>query len=394
MENEMRGTLFEDDIENFKTVLEHQKEYIISDAPIRNTNPMFRHKEDILGVIVHLEDTRKKKTSTGYEFDVRDIVVVDASVQRMADALVISVYGELATKECAKLASWCESFLVVSFRHLKAATHGGFSLVSSMSTIIDPDPAGPEVSALKAWVIENEDRLADHVAHQLQSREASISNVLTSVEDLKKKTPLTTTAHERHWLKITIPTARKEDIIAYVGCSVCGNHCDNVEATKFYCDKCNDTCTTEKRVSITFYAADDIATIRLTAYGKQCEKLLGLKEAELIEKKISGWDGFDKLAAALKGKPVKVEVGPTSAIKRVGYLKWVIKTVVPEEPVNAKSVGTKEVMDAKSVATKEVMTAKHSCSKRSQECQISCSKKSHECQEPRLLVRTRYIEQE
>uniref|UniRef100_A0A803N649 Uncharacterized protein n=1 Tax=Chenopodium quinoa TaxID=63459 RepID=A0A803N649_CHEQI len=147
--NEMRGTLFEDDIENFKTVLEHQKEYIISDAPIRNTNPMFRHKKgdyylsfggtttiqslnpnsgpivpkytpnaevpptsseddryDILGVIVHLEDTRKKKTRNGYEFDVLNIVVVDASVQRMADALVISVYGELATKECAKLASW------------------------------------------------------------------------------------------------------------------------------------------------------------------------------------------------------------------------------------------------------------------------------------------------
>ena len=41
----MRGTLFEEDIENFKTVLEHKKEYIISDAPIRNTNPMFCHKE-------------------------------------------------------------------------------------------------------------------------------------------------------------------------------------------------------------------------------------------------------------------------------------------------------------------------------------------------------------
>ncbi|XP_021744002.1 uncharacterized protein LOC110710049 [Chenopodium quinoa] len=164
--NNIRGTLFDDEIENFEGILEHEKEYVIADAPIRNTNPMYRHKEgdyylsfrgstaiqplnpntgpvlpnyipivevpptstaddrfDILGVVVYLEDTRRKKKNSGYEFDV------------LGDRLIISLYGELATKDCAKLTAW----------------YVGFSLALSMSTVIDTNPTGPEVDALKAW---------------------------------------------------------------------------------------------------------------------------------------------------------------------------------------------------------------------------------------------------
>ncbi|XP_021713927.1 uncharacterized protein LOC110681999 [Chenopodium quinoa] len=184
--NTIRGTLFDDEIENFQNILEHEKEYIIADAPIRNTNPLYRHKEgdyylsfggstaiqslnpnsglvmpkyipiaevpptsspddcfDILGVVVYLEDTKKKKAAGGYEFDVRDVIVVDDSMQKVGDGLVISLYGELATKDCAQLS---------------------------------------------AWILENQDRVSDHMGHHLSSREGSSSEIITTVKDLNKKT--------------------------------------------------------------------------------------------------------------------------------------------------------------------------------------------------------------
>uniref|UniRef100_A0A803N9S5 Replication factor A C-terminal domain-containing protein n=1 Tax=Chenopodium quinoa TaxID=63459 RepID=A0A803N9S5_CHEQI len=374
--NRIRGTLFDDKIENFEGILEHEKEYVIADGPIRNTNPMYRHKEGeyylsfggstaiqplnpndgpilpnytpiaevpptsseddrfdtfyILGVVIYLEDTRRKKTNNGYEFDVRDVVVVDDSIQKLGDGLVISLCGELATKECAKLTAWCESFIIVSFRHLQPAQHTGFSLASSMSTTIDTNPTGPEVDALKAWIPENEDRISDHMGHQLTLREGGSSNVIMTIKDLNNKKSTTTTAYERHWLQVTIPNAKKEDVNAHIGCNGCGKHCPNVETFKFYCDVCKAQCIAEKRVSVSFTAADDTGSIRLTAYGKQCETLLGLKDTELIQKKITDWPEFEDIASQLKEKPFKLEVGPTGAIKRIGYLKWVVKSVVRE----------------------------------------------------------------
>uniref|UniRef100_A0A803N9K5 Uncharacterized protein n=1 Tax=Chenopodium quinoa TaxID=63459 RepID=A0A803N9K5_CHEQI len=245
LDNKIRGTLFDDEIKNFQNILEHEKEYIIADAPVRNTNPMYRHKEgdyylsfggsaaiqslnpntgpvlpnyipiaevpptNILGVVVYLEETKKKKVAGGYEFDVRDVIVVDDSVQKVGDGLVISLYGELATKDCAQLS---------------------------------------------AWILENQDRVSDHMGHHLSIGEESSSDVIMSVKDLNKKH---TTAYERHWIHVTIPDAKQED---------CSMHC-------------------RKEVSVSFTAMDDTGSIRLTAYGKQCEALFGLKDAELVQKK-------------------------------------------------------------------------------------------------------------
>uniref|UniRef100_A0A803MQS8 Uncharacterized protein n=1 Tax=Chenopodium quinoa TaxID=63459 RepID=A0A803MQS8_CHEQI len=133
--NEIRGTLFGDEIDHFKTVLEHQKEYIISDAPIKATDPRFVNKEgpyqigfggkiaiqplvpdsgpvlpqytpiadvpptsndddrfDRLGVVVHMEEVRQKTSLNGFPFDVATLLP--------DQALIISVYGELATVDC------------------------------------------------------------------------------------------------------------------------------------------------------------------------------------------------------------------------------------------------------------------------------------------------------
>uniref|UniRef100_A0A803LWN6 Uncharacterized protein n=1 Tax=Chenopodium quinoa TaxID=63459 RepID=A0A803LWN6_CHEQI len=298
---------------------------------------------DILGVVVYLEDTKKKKSSGGYEFDVRDVIVVDDSVQKIGDGLVISLYGDLATKDCAQLSAWCESFMIVSFRHLQPTSHAGlvlsyccpyvpqtislsllilsalgFSLSSSMSTTIDRNPTGPEVNALRAWVLENQDRVTDHMGHHLSQRDGSSSNVIMAVKDVTKKTSGTATAYERHWIKVTIPDVKQEDVNAYIGCSGCRKRCDNVDTVKFYCDVCSAQCTAKK-------------SIRLTAYGKQCEAFLGLKMQNLYRKRLeitmTEWPEFKDIAAGLKEKPLKLEVGPTGAIKRVGYLKWIVKSV-------------------------------------------------------------------
>ncbi|KAL2905037.1 Leucine--tRNA ligase, partial [Bienertia sinuspersici] len=111
---------------------------------------------------------------------------------------------------------------------------------------------------------------------------------------------MTTTAYERHWLTITIPNARTEDVNAYIECSGCCSRCDYAE---------------EKRVTFTFFATDGSDTIRLTAYGKECEKLLNHTAVDLIEfKKKDEWPEFANIAEILKSKPTKVQIGPTRAI--------------------------------------------------------------------------------
>ncbi|KAL2892036.1 Replication protein A 70 kDa DNA-binding subunit B [Bienertia sinuspersici] len=297
---------------------------LVAEVPPTSTK---NERYDILGVVIHMEETRRMKTTHGHHFDVRDITVVDQSVKRLGEGLVISLYRDLATKDCTKLAAWCESFMVVSFLHLQPAAHKGFSL-SSMSTTINSQPTRPEVNALKAWILENKDKLADHVAHELQIREALSPNILTSVAEVKNKTPMTTTAYERHWLTITISNARPEDVNAYIGCSGCRSRCDYAEDVQFYCDKCFENCSAEQRVTFTFFATDGSDTLRLTAYGKECEKLLNHTAGDLIEfKKNEEWPEFANIAEKLKSKPTKVQIGPTGAIKRVGYLKWVIKAI-------------------------------------------------------------------
>ncbi|KAL2905036.1 Replication protein A 70 kDa DNA-binding subunit [Bienertia sinuspersici] len=173
--NKIRGTLFEDEIDHFKHVLEHKKEHIIADAPVRNTHPLYRAREGDYFLsfggttVIHPIEPNPGPVLPMYT-SVAEVPPTSTKNERYG--LVISLYKDLATKDCTKLAAWCESFMVVSFLHLQPAAHKGFSLSSSMSTTINSQPTGPEVNALKAWILENKDMLADHVAHELQIREA------------------------------------------------------------------------------------------------------------------------------------------------------------------------------------------------------------------------------
>ena len=122
-------------------------------------------------------------------------------------------------------------------------------------------------------ISENEDRISDQMGHQLTLREGASSNVIMTIKDLNNKKvtikyladlsfyilhkllsyvyvclqSTTTTAYERHWLQVTIPNAKKEDVNAHIGCNGCGKHCPNVETFKFYCDVCKAQCIAEKR---------------------------------------------------------------------------------------------------------------------------------------------------
>uniref|UniRef100_A0A803MH57 Uncharacterized protein n=1 Tax=Chenopodium quinoa TaxID=63459 RepID=A0A803MH57_CHEQI len=127
--NKIRGTLFDDEIENFQNIFEHEKEYIIADAPIRNTNPMYRHKEG------------------DYYLSFGGSTAIQSLNPNTGP--ILPKYTPIA--EVPPTSS--------------VDDHFGFSLASSMSTTIDPNPTGLEVNALKAWILENQECLSDHMGH-------------------------------------------------------------------------------------------------------------------------------------------------------------------------------------------------------------------------------------
>ncbi|XP_021767504.1 replication factor A protein 1-like [Chenopodium quinoa] len=280
--NKIRETLFGDEIDHFKKLLDHQKEYIIEHAPIKPTDPKFVNREgpyqigfggkiaiqpvvpdsgpvlpqytpitvvpptsndnnrfDILGIVVHMEDVRQKTSLNGFPFDVRDIAFVDHTVQRTCyfiyqddQALIIFVYGELAIVDCEQFSNWLDSFKIVRFRHLKPAIHRGFSLASSMSTTIDPNPTSLEAVALRDWN------------------------------------------------------------------------------------------------NFTFIATNGTGSIRFTAFGEEYAKLLHSTPTELLEKKKQEtWPEFSTLAVELQYKASLIQVDLAGTIKRSGMLKRYVKVV-------------------------------------------------------------------
>uniref|UniRef100_A0A803LI01 Uncharacterized protein n=1 Tax=Chenopodium quinoa TaxID=63459 RepID=A0A803LI01_CHEQI len=254
--NHLGGTLFGDEIDTFKDVLQLGKEYEIANAPLKAIDPKYQKREndcqitfggqtiiepldptagpvlpnyitinsipktnfknerfDLLVVVLYIEEVRKVPTSGG----------------NMMDPLTISMWGGLAVIDTEKLA--------------------GFSLASSMSTTIISDPTGEEAHALRTWMKEKQEMLLDQATKILHIRTPSRTTAAKTISDIEQKNAGNTMQEARHWIQATIPDAQ---------------------------------------VNFTFDVSDATGTLRLTAFAEDWEKLSGLPTSEIYEKKLAG----------------------------------------------------------------------------------------------------------
>uniref|UniRef100_A0A803MQS9 Replication factor A C-terminal domain-containing protein n=1 Tax=Chenopodium quinoa TaxID=63459 RepID=A0A803MQS9_CHEQI len=201
-----------------------------------------------------------------------------------------------------------------------------------MSTTIDPNPTSAEASALRDWVQGNVDKLNDCVAHQLKRIEDLSRKNVTPVATIAEKTATDVTPDTRFWVNITIPNPQEEDVVAYIGCATCSKRCDYFQGSKFMCVHCGEEKLAELKNNFTFVATDRTGSIRFTAFGEECAKLLRSTTTELLEKKKQEtWPEFTALAATLQSKASLIQVGPAGTIKRSGVLKWYVKAVSLEQ---------------------------------------------------------------
>ncbi|KAL2942678.1 Replication protein A 70 kDa DNA-binding subunit B, partial [Bienertia sinuspersici] len=298
----MKGALFDTDIEKYAEALERNGEYELSNATITAVPPQYASKSneysmiinarteinplsidptvlgphyqsiatvlrdpfntelvDILGVLLYVSGTKPIPRPHGGEDLVREMFLIDHSYLHLTFTFsylsydrpfTVSLWNELLRTQAELLDSWEESYHVVGILALTGRSYKGFTLSTTMSSVIVPNPEGVKANALRAWSASN------------------------------------TWQEERFNLKVTLPTAFVENLRLYLGCSKCGRRTNATVNTTFKCPFCN--VQDAQSLPSTFYrpifkldAVDDSGSMALTLFAREVEFLMGLSSIEM-----------------------------------------------------------------------------------------------------------------
>ncbi|XP_056698729.1 replication protein A 70 kDa DNA-binding subunit D-like [Spinacia oleracea] len=322
----MRGALFGDQVEAYKDALQHKGTYEIADAPIRSANQQWKRSEsemdfqmsfgrqtviqpvnpeagsilpdyqclaslprvgdpddrfDVLGVVLYVEEeARKVDTAQGRQALVREIVISDHSSDQ---PMVISAWSDLAEGECDALSSWAEKFNVVGFTSLRTTSHKGFSLSTSISTVIDHDPKGDRPNALNEWALTHQDILSDRQARVLDVRNPSPKRVIMTLDILKLKKNTTTLQEERRWIRVVVPEPDFDRVHAYIGCCNCGTRTEVPVGKAYTCTACSHKgSVASPRITFNCNISDGTGELSVTAFTADVERLFRMPAADLF----------------------------------------------------------------------------------------------------------------
>ncbi|XP_056685528.1 replication protein A 70 kDa DNA-binding subunit B-like [Spinacia oleracea] len=327
--NRMRGALFGDQIEAYKDAFVHKGEYEIADAQIRPADEQWKKSDaeldfqmtfgrqtviqrvnaesgpvqpeylciasvpragdpedryDVLGIVLYVEEhAREITTGQDRQALVREIVLSDHSSEQ---PLIISVWNDLAGSDCDDLSSWAEKFTVVGFTSLRATSHKGFSLTSSMSTMFVHGPHGDRAIALREWACNHQDVLSDRQARVLDVRNPSSERVIMTVDALKRKKNTNTLQEERCWIQVVVPEPKLEKVHAYLGCPNCGRTTYTPVGKAYTCLTCKKQgVISSPRITFNCEVSDGTDKYALTSFTEDSEKLFGMTAADLFRMK-------------------------------------------------------------------------------------------------------------
>ncbi|KAK9756167.1 hypothetical protein RND81_01G078200 [Saponaria officinalis] len=295
-------------------------EYLSISQISKAENP--NDKFDVLGIVIYVEEkARKVVTLQQRELLVREIVIIDHISKQ---PLVISTWNDLAEIKCESLSDWANKFCVVGFTAIRVATHKGFSLTTSMSTMIIHDPKGDKVSTLEEWALHHQDALANMQARVLDVRNPSTEMVITTISSLKLKKAQNTLQEERLWLRVILPAENTERVVnAYLGCSNCGKRTDVQAGGTYTCMTCSQKdCISSPRVTFNCDLSDGTSALAITTFIEDSEKLFRMIAPDIFKMKHSLIDTTDESFCKLKSlqaseceaehvQPLKADAIPT-----------------------------------------------------------------------------------
>lgn len=360
--NEMRGTLFQDDMKKFELALQQGAEYEISNVPIRRVPEQYQIKPNefqmnfndrarvipvdtetvdllpkynsimtvppVIGVVLFAEETKTVKRGER-EQQVREVMLTDYSSER---PLVLSLWDDLARSGSEPLNQWAQTFMIVGFTDMQISNHKCFSLRSSMSTDVFIDPNDVKANALKRWIEDKETTLVDRRSKAMEIKFPSAERVLTTMAEIVAKKADKTWQEEKFWVEATIPEATIKNVRSYLGCSVCGRRGEAEKEATYKCLFCNSTeATCLPRVNYAFEATDGTESMKFTIFNDHVEKLFGLKCEDIIKLKTAEQsEEIQEEIAQLRSKTIYLEVGPTAALSASQMLKWTIRSITFE----------------------------------------------------------------
>ncbi|KAK9671297.1 hypothetical protein RND81_12G020000 [Saponaria officinalis] len=341
--SKIKTTLYNDEIEAYEDIIQDKMEYEISNAKLKpmpekyRTNPsdhlfqlcftsstIIHPVEDVLGIVIYIEQLRQVTRQTGQTLDVREIVIVDHSVEQ---PLIITAWADLATKEGETLKDMSESFPVVGFTYLKPFYHKGFSLSTTTTTFVKYNPEGEKADALRAWGQANQETISNKRRQVFEVRLLEIQRITTTMKRLRGKKVSDVLQEERHWLHVLIPEFDRKDVRFYLRCSQCGTRNDEDICVSYTYNTCKrQNVISSPRMNVTFEASDETGSYTFTAFTEDAERLLEAKAAQLYamasEEKV---DYLRKVEGRIRSTPTYIQVGPATSLSRNRVLKWVIK---------------------------------------------------------------------
>ncbi|XP_021846563.2 replication protein A 70 kDa DNA-binding subunit B-like [Spinacia oleracea] len=268
---------------------------------------------DIVGVVLYVEEQPRTITTTqDRQVLVREIIIADHRYLCQPPSfilvspfthtntliylpllfviseqpLIISIWNDLAEADCDSLSCWGEKFVVVGFTSLRATSHKGFSLSSSISTVFVHDPEGHRADALKEWALRHQVVLADRQARVLDVRNPSNEKVIITLDELRNKKKTNTLQEERPWLKVCISDARLEKVHAYLGCPNGGKTTTVPVGEAFNCLTCSrNGVISTPRITFNCEVSDDTGTYAFTTFTEDSERLFRMAVADIFRMK-------------------------------------------------------------------------------------------------------------
>ncbi|XP_074313490.1 uncharacterized protein LOC141648664 [Silene latifolia] len=169
---------------------------------------------DALGILIYIDDVRQVPRQSGPTVDVCEIIIVDRST---AHPMIITVWADLVTKECAALRDIVQEFPIIGLTSLKPSYHKEslmsfstllkfgalsfdtrFSLSTTTSTFIKLEPEGEMAESLRSWAKENHEVVEVKQGQVLKVRLPDTRRIITSIKNLRNKKASDTLQEERH----------------------------------------------------------------------------------------------------------------------------------------------------------------------------------------------------
>ncbi|KAL0925828.1 hypothetical protein M5K25_004198 [Dendrobium thyrsiflorum] len=327
MDNEgsqIYGIMFNEIIDKFHDILEIGQTYVISNGQIKDINKTFYNVHEKFEIILnnlseihvavnHNIQSLNKKLSTIEDImsnpnlpsdiillvlkvhetrtiyrqrDKKSILKRDLQVIGLrSEVITLTLWESLATKEGKQLEDMMNEKPIIFVKGVVGKNFNGFTLSSTISTIIEINPDLPTTKEMMDWFNETGYR---HASSNFDAYlVANLLKINTSELSLGEMKYYAT--------KVIIKGLQQEENIWYPSCNTCKSR---VTITKdiVRCSKCSkENAAYSLRYLIKLYVEDETSNAIFTLFDNEAESIIGVPVSELEKIKVTDIEEYNKI---------------------------------------------------------------------------------------------------